>query len=813
MKNSKQKQELIDSIKEMEDVYNDADTPADIKNSLEPSIRNAKGQLKQLEQAEQQEQVTVTAEKKVAKTAPPKEKKKKAVAKKKAATTVRKVEKRIEKKLPAIRAVIRKANAALTKVKGRTARGREADASRKALPPGTRISKSGNEYREYRENRADVQRKKVPYLAQGGTIDNTPVPTTHQVDVFGYRTKYLPQEVAAEFKKAVAAIDAEPDKEGLYFHNTSEALKEFANMIDTIFLGLEAYNMKMVLAAALYCGAYNYKSGMHVSVDVLVLAMTKALQEGGKSFGRGGIVGGNDVRAHIYEKLRNAGIDTEDFTQMVADVKYDVRYGPAGLDEEYAGFVTTQNKIESMLQQVDISDTFYYDKESGDIIESEPEYDEDHEWYEVSTKAALFGDLASYFRRGGRIKSAINRDRKYKSDEPWEKSYHRKTPPKNPRYAAKGDRLDLEDSGPIFKIKLDDGSYLKDERGYDQFYDFESAQRKQWLFAERNPEIVIDPPTYAMYAIGDDLPFMYFGTKDDAESYNQNPDFKTTIKPITFANTHTISLSAKGTKIGGAGKFDINPEYQWFVYCVNYGRIVAGNEYREDADDVKEEMDAAYPVDAWKVYSAAYLKGQGVDPYDSDNWSNPSSLGSDKAARGKRLYPKTYSYNYKEGNHKIVFSVEDEAGNEIWTDQFANAQDDQANYGPTRRQALEHYHMEGIRDTEGIKKHLLEHGLIQEHDAVVLGHMLMGKGGKVKKKASFKDKVKAIKSRLSGTKVPSKYRKQYGKKYSKKEAGQAAGRIAGAMRKKEKGKAFLGTVLTNSIDNTLVANSQGAVAI
>jgi hypothetical protein len=46
-------------------------------------------------------------------------------------------------------------------------------------------------------------------------------------------------------------------------------------------------------------------------------------------------------------------------------------------------------------------------------------------------KGGLFG--------GSRIKSATNRDRAYKSEEPWEKKYVRKTKPKNPRYNRYGD--------------------------------------------------------------------------------------------------------------------------------------------------------------------------------------------------------------------------------------------------------------------------------------------------------------------------------------------------------------------------------------
>jgi hypothetical protein len=38
------------------------------------------------------------------------------------------------------------------------------------------------------------------------------------------------------------------------------------------------------------------------------------------------------------------------------------------------------------------------------------------------------------YASGGRLKSAVNRDRAYKSDEAWEQSYKRKSRPKNPKY-------------------------------------------------------------------------------------------------------------------------------------------------------------------------------------------------------------------------------------------------------------------------------------------------------------------------------------------------------------------------------------------
>jgi hypothetical protein len=55
------------------------------------------------------------------------------------------------------------------------------------------------------------------------------------------------------------------------------------------------------------------------------------------------------------------------------------------------------------------------------------------------------------------------------------------------------------------------------------------------------------------------------------------------------------------------------------------------------------------------------------------------------------------------------------------------------------------------------------------------------RGGKLKSNAAkFRDKVKAISKKLTGTKVPKKYKKDYGATYDKQEANTAARRISGA---------------------------------
>jgi hypothetical protein len=60
------------------------------------------------------------------------------------------------------------------------------------------------------------------------------------------------------------------------------------------------------------------------------------------------------------------------------------------------------------------------------------------------------------------------------------------------------------------------------------------------------------------------------------------------------------------------------------------------------------------------------------------------------------------------------------------------------------------------------------------------GNVDYAKGGKVKKRVRFVDKVESIADRLDGTKVPKNLKKDYGGRYNREEAEEAGRRIAGA---------------------------------
>jgi hypothetical protein len=74
----------------------------------------------------------------------------------------------------------------------------------------------------------------------------------------------------------------------------------------------------------------------------------------------------------------------------------------------------------------------------------------------------------------------------------------------------------------------------------------------------------------------------------------------------------------------------------------------------------------------------------------------------------------------------------------------------------------------------------LKNNQLVKFDAVDITWVeMMGKGG-----VTFEDKVKAIKGKLKGSKVPRRYQSQYGRRYSSEDAEAAARRIAGSMIKK-----------------------------
>jgi hypothetical protein len=66
----------------------------------------------------------------------------------------------------------------------------------------------------------------------------------------------------------------------------------------------------------------------------------------------------------------------------------------------------------------------------------------ENEWYSLNhSNTSKYSKMANggMMAQGGRTTSAINRDRAYKSNQPWEQNYQRKSNPKNPKYKSSSD--------------------------------------------------------------------------------------------------------------------------------------------------------------------------------------------------------------------------------------------------------------------------------------------------------------------------------------------------------------------------------------
>lgn len=141
------KKELIQSIKGMQDIIDDKEVPDNIKDSIRPSLAEAKKLLAGLE------------EKKPAA---------KATGKKAAAMPDLKPVPLTKKEKNSLKAIVQKSKELTDMYGGYSEAALQRDSKRGAKKPGSRTSDSGKTYREYRPNRSDVKTG-VPHLAKGGS--------------------------------------------------------------------------------------------------------------------------------------------------------------------------------------------------------------------------------------------------------------------------------------------------------------------------------------------------------------------------------------------------------------------------------------------------------------------------------------------------------------------------------------------------------------------------------------------------------------------------------------------------------------------
>ena len=129
-------------------------------------------------------------------------------------------------------------------------------------------------------------------------------------------------------------------------------------------------------------------------------------------------------------------------------------------------------------------------------------------------------------------------------------------------------------------------------------------------------------------------------TKDGKEA-GKYEGFDTVSSAKRFASEEWLGHKYDDVKFVPSVEPEENParkinqkSYKFYVVCD--GKILAGNEYKEDAKDeqdmFKEEMGLAT-----KVYTKKYLKQQGIDPDKNDSWGRAEDCGKMKNPMGDRM--------------------------------------------------------------------------------------------------------------------------------------------------------------------------------
>lgn len=175
------------------------------------------------------------------------------------------------------------------------------DAPRKALPAGRRVSKDGNTYYEYRENRTDKHRKRYPYLALGGKL--------HGAGMFNEGGMYAKGGVTKKKMTALWNEYQENQDENYHSENVVLLAKHFGTKEDL-------KEAKRILAEHDKQGSLTDKlrkerDELH---HKLYPKLVKAAKEEGVVFAKGGRVGykGQSILLHTVPSPKyNRFLDTE----------------------------------------------------------------------------------------------------------------------------------------------------------------------------------------------------------------------------------------------------------------------------------------------------------------------------------------------------------------------------------------------------------------------------------------------------------------------------------------------------------------------
>lgn len=740
------KQELENSIREMQSIVDDPEVPENVKELIPESLAEAKRLLHELEAAQAQEKKVEKKSGPIARTA-------KAAARKHTQQATRAAKKII----PSLRALVKK-SPKLKGYMGKSEKQLQDDAGRRAKKPGARISSTGKPYREYRLNRSDVSARKFPYLEQGGhptEQHSEQTSSTNTFNVFGYHPENFTAQIKSDFEKAIMQIESETDKDGPYFHNVTTSFKEFAMRLDQILgwenraieTGISPQDFYHVIEEGALAVINNYKSGYFIDTGIVAKIIQNIARYVTYTLEEGGVIDNSKyVAPHIWKVKTDKGF-------LKGEDHLDYYYSRGQAIKKAALF---NGKIEKHVPKFAIVDAdpsdkdyspipwhFFGNREDADLI------------LKRALAAGMKAEIISYdenktsFETGGMVPALAS----------------------GMNVTLIAERLQADQTkfqnDPEMKEHLIQMLEHANEIGKVVVSDFASAD--------------IEFPDGKILNISKSylhpLPQMTRGGK------TSKPQSIHTYREI---NWEQFEKEFKPEK----NKITKREEFNGWLY----------ETYGEDEEYVKE-FAKKNPNRVWTILDVGYITiGNGwhyvnrfgyiitkkafdpnqeievVDPEDKEE-----SEGEEELVKGGKIEkrPVAYKFEYFEGNGHAMFYITYGNDKDAWVETFETPGDDIGNYEQAKQEGLKKFGMKNLHDIASLKSYLVENGIIEKNDKLKAS---LKTGGKI----GFKDKVSSISKNLKGRKVPAKYRKQYGTTYDKEEATLAAQRIAGAIQRREK---------------------------
>ena len=278
-------------------------------------------------------------------------------------------------------------------------------------------------------------------------------------------------ETEAEYKEATDAIDAISfkgngwevyawyDVSGFNYWMVQQEEQNYINV--TIMFAVDSIDASEIPAI---------KNAMESAYSEAYSISEKYDYVPNSEYKRGGKVDGRSTRAKntwnsgaSWTRDRNAHNKSEDWEKPMNKRKYDegggvdtyyrvfdnqrgiyfaTGYNATSMNElieDFQSYILGANEIDFEHEQ----GTAEYEQELNNFLGTWDLISEHLQGVELEESSTPFEDEYE-FKGGGRIKSALMRDRAYKSNEPHEQAYKRKSRPKNPRYAkyAEGGGVD-----------------------------------------------------------------------------------------------------------------------------------------------------------------------------------------------------------------------------------------------------------------------------------------------------------------------------------------------------------------------------------